>query len=196
MVAERSMQIFVSHSQFDKDIRSSFDTVFARAGVKSVCMEFERIYPPAWQPIRDELRASETVFLLLGPNIRGSIHTQNWVAFEVGLACAFGKDVWVFEQDGSFIEFPIPYLSDYMIYNLEDTNHFDYVRGIIEGYRNIGYLLPLGVDNRTKRKIPKGIAVTCPHQNCGSHYSMHTDVSSFICPSCRQSIQNDRDAAP
>jgi len=194
-MAERRIQIFVSHSQYDRDIRTSFDTVFARTGVKSVCMEFERISQlPAWEPIRNQIKASETVFLLLGPNIRSSIHTQNWVAFEVGLACAYGKDVWVFEQTDSAIEFPIPYLTDYMIYNLEDAYHFDYVRGIIEGYRNLAALFPLGVDNRTKRSIPKGIAVTCPHQNCGAHYSMHTDVPSFTCPSCRQPIQDNRDA--
>jgi len=191
-MAQRRIQIFVSHSQYDKDIRASFDTVFARTGVKSVCMEFEQISQlPAWQPIKNEIKASETVFLLLGPNIRSSIHTQNWVAFEVGLACAYGKDVWVFEQDNSHIEFPIPYLTDYMIYNLEDPNHFDYVRSIIEGYANPTYVLPLNVDSRTKRNIPKGILVTCQHQNCGSHYSLHTDVKSFSCPSCRQQIESE-----
>lgn len=187
-MAKRIIQIFVSHSQYDNDIRASFDTVFARTGVKSVCIEFEQIYPPAWQAIKNEISASATVFLLLGPNIRSSIHTQNWVAFEVGLACAFGKDVWVFEQDNSYIEFPIPYLTDYMIYNLDDPHHFDYVRSIIEGYANPIYLLPFGVDNRTKRNIPKGMLTTCPHRNCGSHYALHTDIKNFSCPSCRQQI--------
>lgn len=183
-------QIFVSHSQHDKDIRASFDTVFARTGVKSVCMEFEQIYPPAWQEIKNAIAASETVFLLLGPNIRSSIHTQNWVAFEVGLACAFGKEVWVFEQDGSHIEFPIPYLRDYMIYNLQDHNHFSYVRSIIEGYGKPLYVLPLGVDHRTKRNIPKGMLITC--KNCGSNYSLHADVESFSCPSCRQQLSKQQ----
>jgi hypothetical protein len=182
-------QIFVSHSQYDKEIRASFDTVFARTGVKSVCMEFEQIYPPAWQRIKDEKIASEAIFLLLGPNIRSSIHTQNWIAFEVGLACAFRKEVWVFEQAGSYIEFPIPYLTDYMIYNLEDSNHFDYVRGIAEGYGKPIYIFPLGVDHRTKRNIPIGILVKCPYENCKSSYSLHTNVKSFNCPSCRQTIR-------
>ena len=104
-------QIFVSHSQYDKDIRASFDAIFARTGVKSVCMEFEQIYPPAWQEIKNAITASETVFLLLGPKIRKSIYTQNWIAFEVGLSCAFGKRVWVFEQMDSKIDFPIPYVT-------------------------------------------------------------------------------------
>ncbi|MEM2146454.1 MAG: hypothetical protein QW279_13915, partial [Candidatus Jordarchaeaceae archaeon] len=68
-------QIFVSHSQYDKDIRLSFDEIFARTGVKSICMEFEQMYPPAWQNIRNQVSSSDAVFLLLGPNIRRCIHT-------------------------------------------------------------------------------------------------------------------------
>lgn len=121
-------KIFVSHSQNGKEIRFSFDSVFARTGVISKCMEFENIInPPAWEEIKNQITTSEAVFLLLGPNIRSSIHTQNWVAFETGLVCAMGKEVWVFEQYGSNIEFPIPYLTDYLIYNLENRNHFNYV---------------------------------------------------------------------
>ena len=89
---------------------------------------------PEWKEIKDSVRISETVFLLLGPNNRRSIHTQNWIAFEVGLGCAFNKQVWVFEQMSSKIEFPIPYATDYMLYNLEDKDHFNYVKSIIEGY--------------------------------------------------------------
>jgi len=181
-------QIFVSHSQYDEEIRASFDTVFARTSVKSLCMEFEQIYPPAWQRIKNEISASDTVFLLLGSNVRSSIHTQNWIAFEAGLACAFGKELWVFEQHGAYIEFPVPYLTDYMIYDLEDSNHFDYVRSIIEGYGKTLYVFPLGVDHRTKRNIPTGKIFMCRHKNCRSRYFLHTDVESFNCPSCRQQL--------
>ena len=178
-------QIFVSHSQRDRDIRASFDSIFARTNARSICMEFEEVYSPPWQSIRNEIGASEAVFLLLGPNIRSSIYTQNWVAFEVGLACAFGKEVWVFEQKGSYIEFPIPYLTDYMIYYLEDRNHFDYVRRIIEGYGKPLAIFPLG-DPRTKRGIPHGILVECPNPNCVSSFGLHTQIERFYCPSCRQ----------
>lgn len=180
-------QIFVSHSQYDNDIRASFDTVFARTGVKSKCMEFEQIYPPAWQEIKNQITASEAVFLLLGPNIRISTHTQNWVAFEVGLACALGKDVWVFEQYGSCIEFPIPYLTDYSLYDFRDPSHFKYTRGIIEGYGKPLSIFPLG-DPRTKRNISRGIPVECTYENCKSKYFLHTNIESFNCPSCRQPL--------
>jgi hypothetical protein len=182
-------KIFVSHSQYDKDIRTKFDTAFARVeNVAARCMEFERIYPPAWQMIRDEIRGSEAVFLLLGPNIRGSIHTQNWVAFEVGLACAFARDVWVFEQQNANVEFPVPYLTDYVICDLINEDHFNYVREIIQGYGKMLPLLMFNVDARTYRGIPHGKPVVCRYPDCMSNFSMHTDAQSFYCPSCRQPL--------
>jgi hypothetical protein len=180
-------QIFVSHSQRDTDIRAYFDTVFARTGVISKCMEFELIYPPAWEEIKNQITASEAVFLLLSQNVRSSIHTQNWVAFEVGLACAIGREVWVFEQLNSSIEFPIPYLTDYMIYDPQRPEDFNYIRSIVEGYGKPLSLLPLFVDNRTKRNIPKGFGLRCG--NCNSGYSVHPEENgSLNCPSCRQPL--------
>jgi hypothetical protein len=128
-------QIFVSHSQKDKDILTYFDRVFARTGVKSVCMEFEKMRSPEWQDIKENVEYSDAVFLLLGPNVQGSIHTQNWIAFEVGLSCAFGKEVWVFEQEDSDVEFPIPYLTDFMMYNPHKSETFGYVRNVIGSLR-------------------------------------------------------------
>lgn len=187
-------QIFVSHSRMDEDIRTQFDTVFARTAVKSVCMEFEQIRPPSWKTIEDHISGSEALFLLLGPHIRQSVHTQNWVAFEVGLACAMHKDVWIFEQDGANIEFPIPYFTDYMIYSLDFSDHFGYVRKVIEGY---GHVVPPGTPARITidqwrelRGIPSGVTITCPHRNCQVEFSLHTIVRlDFRCPSCRQAIQ-------
>ena len=181
----RTPQIFVSHSQYDKDIRMPFSEIFAIAGVMPKYMEFEKIFPPAWAEIKEQIKISEAVFLLLGPNIRRTCFTENWVAFEVGLSCAFGKDVWVFEQISSNSDFPIPYLTDYMLYNLEIQNHFDYIRSIMEAYKRPLALLPLG-DARTKRKIPEGITINCTHENCFSIFQLHTDVSNFHCPICRQ----------
>jgi hypothetical protein len=173
-------QIFVSHSRYDKDIRKDFNEIFGLAGVQSVCMEFENMQSPEWQEIKNAVHNSEAVFLLLGPNVNRSIHTQNWIAFEVGLACAFNKRIWVFEQVCSNVPFPIPYLTDYMVYNLEEISHFNYGRSIIEAYRQPDTLF-------VKRNIPKGVLVNCPQ--CHSTFVMHTDMKAFSCPSCRSEIE-------
>jgi len=177
-------KVFVSHSQHDRDIRAAFDSVFARTNVLSVCMEFEET--ANWQTIMNEVKSSIAVFLLLGHNIRGSIYTQNWIAFEVGLACASDKDVWVFEQEGTTVDFPIPYLTDYMVYNLNERSHFDYVRSIIERY---GQLLPLTIGRqlyRESRGVPKGIPIIC--DACSMQFSLHTNITNILCPFCRKVV--------
>ena len=180
------VQIIVSHSRYDKDIRMSFSEIFAVAGVMPKYMEFEKIFPPAWAEIKKHIKSSEAVFLLLGPNIRKSHFTENWVAFEVGLSCAFGKDVWVFEQINSNSDFPIPYLTDYMLYNLEIQEHFDYIRSVMESYKRSVPAFPFNVDARTKRNTPNGNTINCTHENCCSRFQLHTIVPSLYCPICRQ----------
>ena len=51
----------------------------------------------------------------------------------------FWKRGWVFEPTGLNSDFPIPYLTDYVIYDLQVRENFDYIRGIIEGYRKRSY---------------------------------------------------------
>ena len=58
-------QNFVSRSQHDKDIRMSFERDFREDWVKSICMEFEQMYPPAWQNIRNPVSSSDAVFCCL-----------------------------------------------------------------------------------------------------------------------------------
>ena len=183
-------QIFVSHSRYDTEIRKEFSEVFAVArGASPIYMEFEEFFPPAWEKIRHEIYLSEALFVLLGPNIHKTIHTQNWVAFEVGLACAFGKEVWVFEQAGSYVEFPIHYLTDYSIYDLKDRTHFKYLRKVIKGYGKPNPVFPPFKNHRVKRDIPIGMLTTCCYNNCGSSFLLHTKIESFNCPSCRQGLK-------
>jgi hypothetical protein len=182
----RTPQIFVSHSRYDKDIRKDFSEIFAVAGIMPKYMEFEKIFPPAWKKIKEQIKISEAVFLLLGPNIRNSYFTENWVAFEVGLACAFGKEVWVFEPLELKTDFPIPYVTDYMLYNLQESQCFDYIRGVMEAYKNPVPIFPLIGEGRDKRHIPYGELIKCPYTNCQLEFHLHTTIQSLCCPLCRQ----------
>ena len=130
---------------------------------------------------------------MLGQNVNHSIYTQNWIAFEVGLACAMDKQVWVFEQKGSSVNFPIPYVTDYVLYNnLENNVAFDYVRAIIEGYGDKTFFHRTDIP---EVEIPKGKFTKCP--NCNSIFNFHHVDNSllrytrilFICPLCRQEIK-------
>jgi hypothetical protein len=132
-------------------------------------MEFEDMQPPDWNEIDKQIQDSLATFLLLGPNVKNSDHTQNWIAFEVGLSCAYKKRVWVFEQMDSKINFPIPYVTDYMPYFLDGIS-FSYIRGIIEGYRD--------------GRVPIGFEIEC--WNCHSVFSKHHIFGAHYCPVCRK----------
>jgi hypothetical protein len=67
--------------------------------------------------IQEKLSRSDVVFLFLTDNILASDYTKNWVAFEVGLARQSQKRVFVFERQGTPIPYPIPYVTDYMIFD-------------------------------------------------------------------------------
>ena len=126
------VQLFMSHTKLDKDFCDRFEIVAVRVGVKVFRSEFEEIKPPAWKTIKEQMDASSAMFLLVGkqlvkaqaasekdPKLREEWkHTQNWIAYEIGLACERGIDVWVY-CDHVKINFPVPYLNNYAIYGIK-----------------------------------------------------------------------------
>lgn len=175
-------QIFISHSQYDEDIRKYFDEIFSGTRVRSVRLEFERYELPASKFIMDQIKLSDALFVLLGPNIIRKPATPSWVGFEAGLAA--GKvppcHIWVFEpvQDAP-INFPVPFLHHYMLYDPNILEHREYITDIVRAYEPI---LPI------LRRIPQGVdPIECP--NCKSTYYLHVDTRSFYCPVCRAPLE-------
>jgi hypothetical protein len=97
----------------------------------------------------------------------------------VGLATGSGKPVWVFEDYNDNIPFPIPFVTDYVRYNL----------GEIEHLRNIGQMLH---DSLPIRKVMPPDGIRCPHANCNAVYSYWSDRINMQCPVCRQTINFKR----
>jgi len=85
--------IFISHSRMDRPIVQDFENIFARTNLRAHLLEFEAYRVPPWADICAKVTASAAVFVLLGPGVKGSAYTQNWVAWETGLACALNKPV-------------------------------------------------------------------------------------------------------
>jgi hypothetical protein len=105
-------QIFISHSAKDKKVVEYFVNKFADTGVKPVLMEYEkwsRESKPNWKWIKDEIQKSKILFLILTLNLVKTEYTQNWVAFEVGVASTNNLPVFVFKEEK--VDFPVPYLT-------------------------------------------------------------------------------------
>jgi len=181
--------IFVSHSSYDTDIINFVNKAFAGASVKAAYMEFENLpaYPGKYIAQKIVDYDTQALFVLIGPNIDRNQYTSNWVAYEVGLATAMNKHIWVLEtfEDNYYNRknFPIPYVDRLSLYQLENRQHLIYLRDIIIARygRNILETV-LG-------PIPfQGYAVKCTNRSCLAEFALFSEVNGLHCPVCRQSI--------
>lgn len=176
-------RVFVSHTQHDEKFCDLFDRACARAGMKSFRSEFETIKSPPWKDIIYSMKESCAMFLLVGKNLikQQEVHapeweyTQNWIAYEVGLACERGIDVWVVCDDVK-INFPVPYFNNYHIFGLEKKN-LAFMRWVLESYDR-GKSFPFPYEGR---------ATACPRIDCQIEFNLHDSIkpkTEVVCPHC------------
>ncbi len=177
-------QVFVSHTKDDVEFCNMFDVACARVGVKAFRSEFETIEIPQWKTIKEAMENSIAMFLLVGkqlvahqaspsPNWK---YTQNWIAYETGLACQAGIDVWVF-CDNVEINFPVPYFNNYEVWGVSTKKQVEFLKGILNRY-NSGQTFPVPTWDRNTK---------CPHENCRIEFNLHSTLAPgkvIKCPQC------------
>lgn len=185
-------QIFVSHTRKDAEFCDIFDTVCARIGLKAFRSEFERIEMPAWKTIKDAMDKSIAMFLLIGQELvkaqelreKDWMHVQNWIAYEIGLACERGIDVWVV-CDNVAINFPVPYFNNYSPFSFRGEPNFSIMRGWLENYK-AGYTF-----SAPGKGFERKFAICHYHNDCGIEFNLHTALkpgAEIICPACLRTI--------
>ncbi len=114
--------VFVAHSKHDTPILSHMQQLIREAGINPIFYQYDinNVNETAWEQILSAIRQSQALFVILSDNLQSSPHTQNWVGMEVGIACAQKKPVYVFENIRQPVLFPIPYLTDYVLYDLNN----------------------------------------------------------------------------
>ncbi|KXA92580.1 hypothetical protein AKJ65_07335 [candidate division MSBL1 archaeon SCGC-AAA259E19] len=126
-------QIFLSHSKEDQNLISDIESVFSRTNLNLITEYFEQVPSPPSEKIKRDIKNSEAVFVLLGPStVEPGIHTSNWISWEIGFGTARGKPVWVFEEVNNFVDFPVPDLTDYMIYDRNKLGDIQKIRKQVE----------------------------------------------------------------
>lgn len=186
------VSVFVSHSKHDVPIRKFFSEIFSNIGLRAKFMEWEdmsNIY--AGDVISKIIRAdffsghdTYAVFILLGRNVANPPSatpefTQNWVAFEAGAAASCLKPVWVFEDFSDFVNYPIPFVTDYVNYTLDSIEHLRYLSSLFEQE----ILFP----GRTKEIKPYS-NIKCPYKDCNATYRYWNKSNQINCPVCRRGI--------
>ena len=186
-------KIFVSHTQRDIEVFNRLDNIIASTNLARFRSEYETITKPEWQVIKNEINNSSALFLLVGKELMKCMEgyfidsddkfswkfTQNWISYEIGIACQKGIDVWVICDDLE-INFPVPYLNNYSIFgpHPENGGNREWFKTIFNNYKNW-----------VKYPVKKGeFAFSCP--NCASAYNQYSSISPanqggrLVCPTC------------
>jgi hypothetical protein len=183
-------QIFISHTKDDVGFCDQFDRAVARVGIKAFRSEFETIKTPQWKSIREAMDKSIAMFLLVGKELVAHQsnpttdwkYTQNWIAYETGLACEKGIDVWVLCDDGVEINLPVPYFNNYGIFGIASKRNFEFIKSVLDLYNS----------GDTLTEPIKGKYIHCPHKECGIHFNLHSQLPEgkiIKCPQCLRDME-------
>jgi len=185
MVGSRPIKVFESHTKLDSKFCDAFDRACARVGIDAFRSEYEGVKPPAWKTIRDELRQSKALFLLVGKALVKAQskhsaeweHTQNWISYEIGIACDLGIDIWVICDDVA-INFPVPYFNIYVPYSIRRQDNFQNIVRDLQRYAS-----------GNEYDVRPGSVVTCTYKGCRIKYNLPATVAEgreIVCPCCLQ----------
>lgn len=208
--------IFISHSKRDASLIASVYQILVNIGHAPIVEEFipeSDKQPMPQDEIQRNVSISDAVFLFLTDNVLATEYTKNWVIFEVGLARQALKRVFVFERQGVPIPYPIPYVTDYMMFDPQSINDLLAIQkiakemigkvpagwigaaggallGAVFGPFGLaigaitGGLVGHGADIQADARIP---VVECPHESCRARFRYYSpNITYFKCPSCRE----------
>ena len=175
--------VFVSHSKNDEDRVNYFAKIFARIGLQAHFMELENIDNTyAGSRIADIIRSNSAlhedtraVVVLLGRSLENPLspqYTHNWVNFEVGVSAGCRKPVWVFEQFTEFINFPVPYVTDYCLYEINSKDHLQFIGNHFKALYGNGQIV----------HPPRTIKCHL----CNAIYNFWSNQQCIKCPVCRR----------
>lgn len=203
---EQKTQIFISHTKRDVRFCDLVDKLFARVPIKAFRSEYENIPRPEWQTIKKAMNDSFALFLLVGPRLaenqrlknREWSYTQNWIAYEIGLACQMGIDVWAI-CDSVLINFPMPYVNNYYPMQLLPLTRTRPDLGLIKDadFKHLKYIIDkYSSGNRFSfpyKLNAKCCGVIC--KQCGAQFNLHLLKRriSIRCPQCLKNIPINRE---
>ncbi len=120
----KTSTIFISHSRRDERLVGALHQAFRNVGHSTIIEEYIPRTQQAeipYEEIRRNVERSNYVFLFLTDNVVATEYTKNWIAYEVGVASALERRLFVFERKGFVLPYPVPYVTDYMIFDEADV---------------------------------------------------------------------------
>lgn len=202
--------IFISHSKKDRELVEAIAKMLRNVGQTPIIEEYipkdaKEVVP--YEEIRKNVEFSDYIFLFLTESVTMTEYTKNWVIFEVGLTARDKKRLFVFTRKGDTINFPIPYVTDFMLFDPKDPRdildiqklakdisklHPGIPGGIIGAILGAPFgpaglvigVLAGGAIGASTAEAPKKI--TC--SRCNVTFNYYSDIRNFPCPCCLYTI--------
>lgn len=76
--------------------------------------------------VKREILRSKALFVILTRNLVSKRHTQNWVAFEIGIAAGSRREIPIYVITADKVNFLVPFLNHYFSYS--PTSHISIQR--------------------------------------------------------------------
>jgi hypothetical protein len=176
-------QVFVSHSDRDENGKEFLGALFRSVEHQAHFYAWEGPKAPHAETLRLRVEGSDSLFVLLSPYLERD-YTAAWVSFEVGLAVALGKPVWVLDRllgtgRAEKTKVPIPGSTGYIerpgdLKELETEPYYSLVAGA-------GLKTPIGPDRRPIRQV------SCLNDECRATFYAFWQPPYLFCPVCRTS---------
>jgi hypothetical protein len=180
--------IFVSHSSRDTNGIEFVRSLCTATGVRAHFYSWDGTAPPHGTTIKERIGQSDSLLVLLSPQLEDSHASIAWVGFEVGVAIGLGRPVWVLErQIGSghpgIVRVPVPGLTGYLERpgSLDTAQTEPYYSLVAQG----GKGTPVHPKGGTIRRM------TCPRDDCQSEYYEYHVGPLVVCPICRKEIRTE-----
>lgn len=176
-------RVFISHSKEDDQGRVFFDKLFGSVEHEGYWYSWEGPTPPHAKTIIEAIKGSASVFVILSKPMENP-YTRSWVGYEVGVAAALGKNIWVFEPVEENVSVPVPYVTGYIQYptTLDEKRVFPYHTLV----KSAGVTIPEDPKPETE---PRFIRTFCSYEDCKSPYYLFVLGNDFECPVCRKGLK-------
>jgi hypothetical protein len=174
-------QIFISHSGKDREIVDAIIRSFDGTGVQPILVEdieWSKNHEPNWLWIKNQIVRSRALFVILSKGLIAQEHTQNWVAFEIGVAAGCDPPIPVCVITGEHVRFPVPYLNHYFPYSTTSARLTPAGQTLSKGGSDSIMKLCILQPNHS----PKERLVCC--NCCRTEFYMHGIEQEFECPCC------------
>ena len=200
-----SYRIFITHSQADTEGKEFFQKIFSQTNTAGFWYSDHKIVPPHSEKIINTMRMCSSVFVILSPEMENP-YTTSWVSFEIGVAKALGKNVWVFENPerpennvlvpgaDAYIHRPakINNVEDYGYMKIINTGGIILPKSMSQIRVTVGHAKPVLINNVLDPNQFGHIGnVTCGNKKCKQSFFRATlkGFDSYKCPACRQPMR-------